>query len=113
MSEKGKTCLVCDAVIEEGWNYCAWCGWRVASGEVLPGEMEFRTGRDSTATRYGESRMTDKTNLTLHDFYLRIIKPLADDGSAPHMLMMEAWEKTKKGEMTLDLAQQYAAKIVP
>jgi len=51
--------------------------------------------------------------MTLEDFYLRLIKPQADRGSIPHMLMMEAWERTKKGEMTLALAREYAEKIIP
>ncbi len=54
-----------------------------------------------------------QATMTLDDFYLRLIKPQADRGSIPHMLMMEAWERTKKGEMTIALAREYAEKIIP
>jgi hypothetical protein len=59
---------------------------------------------------------SDQNPLTLDDFYERLVKPLADKGSVPHMLMMEAWELTKKGGMTPNLndtIREYVRKILP
>jgi len=33
-NKKSCRCKDCDAVTEQWWNYCAMCGWHIASGDT-------------------------------------------------------------------------------